>query len=683
MSNVPGARPGTCTSADYASYQQALRVQRAAALPYMGYDDHEYRRPALAWTQSSYVQTQLMVHDRFFFDPTSRRYTVDRYLDDLTARYGGIDSVLVWPTYPNLGIDDRNQYDMVRALPGGESAVRDMVADFHRRGVRVLLPEMPWDQGTRAEGVDDPEALARELASVGADGINGDTMSGIPSIYRAATDSTGHGIALEPELGMGALEELAWNVMGWGYWTYDFVPSVDKFKWYEARHMTHLSRRSARNHTDDLQEAFFNGIGFESWENVWGEWNPLSVRDAEALRRMAAIERMFDQNLVSADWSPHVPTEQFGVFASRWPLAAQTLWTLVNRNAYDLQGAQLRVRATPGVRYFDLWHGTELKAYGSGDEKLLEFDLEANGFGAILATVAPDAELRHFLAHMRSRLPSLLRELSNSETYLPQTLSPPAKTHTSSALAAGMIAIPADTFRFQVNGIEIEGDNRPGVDVQYPWEAVPHRYHDHLIAIRPFWIDRYPVTNAQFKRFVEEARYRPADSYNFLKDWKGGDYPVGWGNKPVTWVSREDASAYATWAGKRLPTEWEWQYAAQGTDGRPYPWGTEWREDAAPIPDRGRSMRPPADVDAHPEGNSPFGVADMVGNIWQWTDEFADLHTRAAIVRGGSHYQPQGSTWYFPQAYRLTQHGKYLLMTPSLDRSGAIGFRCATDSVGS
>ena len=71
---------------------------------------------------------------------------------------------------------------------------------------------------------------------------------------------------------------------------------------------------------------------------------------------------------------------------------------------------------------------------------------------------------------------------------------------------------------------------------------------------------------------------------------------------------------------------------------------------------------------------------DMVGNVWQWTDEFEDAHTRSAILRGGSYYQPSGSMWYFPQVYRLDEHGKYLLMAPSLDRSGTIGFRCVVDT---
>ena len=188
------------------------------------------------------------------------------------------------------------------------------------------------------------------------------------------------------------------------------------------------------------------------------------------------------------------------------------------------------------------------------------------------------------------------------------------------------------------------------------------------------------MTNAQFKKFLDTTRYHPQDDLNFLRDWKNGTYPEGWANKPVTWVSIEDARAYAQWAGKRLPHEWEWQYAAQGADGRVYPWGNNWDATAVPAPDKGRSMRGPDDVHAHPRGASPFGVEDLVGNVWQWTDEYVDDHTRSGILRGGSYYQPQGSHWYFPQAYKLTEHGKYLLMAPSKDRSGAVGFRCAVDA---
>ena len=122
------------------------------------------------------------------------------------------------------------------------------------------------------------------------------------------------------------------------------------------------------------------------------------------------------------------------------------------------------------------------------------------------------------------------------------------------------------------------------------------------------------------------------------------------------------------------------QAKVQGTDGRRYPWGNAWDESKVPPRHRGRTLLPPADVQAHPEGASPFGVLDLVGNVWQWTDEFQDLHTRAAVLRGGSSYEPQTSHWYFPQALRLDQHGKLLLMSPGKDRSGMVGFRCVVDA---
>jgi formylglycine-generating enzyme required for sulfatase activity len=193
-----------------------------------------------------------------------------------------------------------------------------------------------------------------------------------------------------------------------------------------------------------------------------------------------------------------------------------------------------------------------------------------------------------------------------------------------------------------------------------------------------FFIDQYPVTNQQFARFLAATKYHPADDHNFLRDWTGGRYPAGWDNKPVTWVSLEDARAYASWAGKRLPHEWEWQYAAQGTDHRVYPWGNA-ACDACPS-EHGRELRAPTDVDAFPKGASPFGVMDLTANIWQWTDEYQDEHTRAAILRGGGYYRPAGSRWYFPSAYKLNEHGKYLLMAPSKDRAGTLGFRCVKDA---
>jgi iron(II)-dependent oxidoreductase len=647
----------------------------------IAYDGSRYDISALKWTQSSFFQPQMMVQDRYFYDPLAHKYTVDRYLDDLEERYGGIDSVLIWPTYPNMGIDNRNQQDMIRCMPGGITAVRQMISDFHRRSVRVLFPMMMWDQGTRDPGISWPDAIAKLMAEIGADGINGDTQDGVPLGFSLAADKTGHPLAFEPEHGPSD-EALAWNVMTWGQYQFPFAPLIDKYKWLETRHMVNISDRWNRDKTNDLQFAFFNGVGWESWENIWGIWNGITPRDAEATRRVATIERAVAPFLVSSEWEPMAPMLRYGVFASRWPLGSQTVWTIVNRNEYDVDGPQLDLARQDGMRYFDLYHGVELKPENAADGRIvLSFAIEAHGYVALLATPSnPDAAMQKLMSKMKELTAKPLASYSHEWKVLPQQIVPIAASKPPSGSPADMVKIPEADLDFRVEGIEIEGFDDIGVDVQYPWEDSPRRFHDHPMHVKSFWIDKYPVTNAQFKRFLDATHYHPQDDLNFLRDWSNGNYPAGWDNKPVTWVSLEDARAYATWAGKRLPHEWEWQYAAQGTDGRLYPWGNMWDPSAVPIPDKSRTMRGPDPVDAHPKGASPFGVMDMVGNVWQWTEEFVDEHTRGGILRGGSYYQPQGSIWYFPQAYKLNEHGKLLLMSPSMDRSGAVGFRCVRDS---
>ncbi len=674
-----GSKP--CTQNEHEAWLADVTHWRNERRIRIGYSGSRYDLPALRWAQSSFIQPQMMVHDRYFYDPVVHRYTVDRYLDDLEKRYGGIDAVLLWPTYPNMGIDNRNQHDLIRSMPGGIEGVRQMISDFHRRGVRVLFPMMMWDQGTRDPGMPWPEAIAKLMAEIGADGINGDTQDGVPLAFVEAAEETGHPLVFEPE-GGPADEALAWNLMTWGQYKCPFVPMVDKYKWLEPRHMVNISDRWKRDKTDNLQFAFFNGVGWESWESIWGIWNGITPRDAEALRRVATIERAIAPFLVSSAWEPHAPTLRYGIFASRWPLGAQTVWTIVNRNEYDVSGPQIELPASADICYFDLYHGVELKPERSRTGKTaLSFAIEAHGYGALLATPSePEASIQKLMTEMKKMTATALASYSHEWKPLLQKIVPMATTKPPSGVPPDMVKIPAGDFVFRVQGIEIEGFNDVGVDVQYEWEDVPRRFHNHPMHIKPFWIDKYPVTNAQFKKFLDSTHYRPQDGLNFLRDWQNGMYPKGWGDRPVTWVSLEDARAYAAWAGKRLPHEWEWQYAAQGTDERLYPWGNNWDENAVPIPDKGRMMRGPDPVHAHPQGASPFGVMDLVGNVWQWTEEFVDDHTRAGILRGGSYYQPQGSIWYFPQAYRLDQHGKLLLMAPSMDRSGGLGFRCVTDA---
>ena len=120
-------------------------------------------------------------------------------------------------------------------------------------------------------------------------------------------------------------EALAWDVLHWGQYKYQFVPTVDRYRWLEPRHQVHIQGRWDRDKTDALQFAFFNGEGWESWENVWGIWNGVTPRDGEATRRIATIERAVAPFLRQRGLGAFLSHARYGVFASRWPLGEPDL----------------------------------------------------------------------------------------------------------------------------------------------------------------------------------------------------------------------------------------------------------------------------------------------------------------------------------------------------------------------
>jgi formylglycine-generating enzyme required for sulfatase activity len=231
-----------------------------------------------------------------------------------------------------------------------------------------------------------------------------------------------------------------------------------------------------------------------------------------------------------------------------------------------------------------------------------------------------------------------------------------------------MVEIPGGEFMF-----------RPTRSFLSPNEVIPYPGDStrRLVSLRRFFMDRYPVTNADFKSFLKTSGYKPKDAANFLKHWMNGIAPPGMEKHPVVYVSLEDAKAYARWAGKRLPTEMEWQFAAQGVDGRKYPWGNEF--DSTRCNTGRRSTTP---VDAFPSGESPFGVADLVGNIWQLTNDVYDNGTfYFGMIRGGSWYDPTSSWWYIKGGPQPVDNPQILLMvSPGFDRCATVGFRCVKDA---
>jgi len=675
---------GPSTSSEYESWENTMTKWRSDEKKTLNYQDSGYLKTGVLWAKKCFIFAQMMVEDRYFYDPIQRKYTVRRYLEDLKKRYGGLDAVLIWPTYPNIGIDNRNQFDLLADMPGGIAGIKQMVQDFKKQGVKVLFPIMIWDKGTRNVGTTIPHALVNEMKLIGADGLNGDTMFGVTEDFLKAADSLDYSLVLQPEVAINDLKMVEWNQMSWGYfWNYEYVPGVSVYKWLEPKHQIQVTNRWIVDKTNDLQYAFFNGIGYNAWENIWGIWNQVPDRYAAEIKRIASIYRQFPQLWSSPEWEPHIPTLQKGIFASVFPEAGQRVYNLVNRDSVDISGRQIKLPYEEGIIYFDIWNGKALHPQKEGDHIFLEFPIEGNGFGSVLSVRQDkmNKAFKRFLTEMNILARKSLKSYSTAWAPLQQQLVSIQKTVLYPNIPEGMVLIPGTSaYIFKSIGVMIEGNDLPSaIGVQHPWEEHPSRSQTHTINIPSFYIDRYPITNKQFKQFVDDTKYHPKDDHNFLKDWQNDIYPTGWDEKPVTWVSIEDARAYAAWAGKRLPHEWEWEYSGQGSDGRIYPWGNKMDSTRIPKPDTNRNMHCPSNINAFPNGKSPFGVMDMTGNVWQWTDEYTDLHTRSAVLKGGSYFHPQTSAWYFPQAYELNKYGKYLLMAPGKDRSETIGFRCVAD----
>jgi len=212
-------------------------------------------------------------------------------------------------------------------------------------------------------------------------------------------------------------------------------------------------------------------------------------------------------------------------------------------------------------------------------------------------------------------------------------------------------------------------------------------------------MDKYPVTNIQFKKFIDDTKYNPADTVNFLKHWIKKQPKLGEENFPVINISYEDALAYAKWAGKRLPTEAEWQYAAQTADGRIWPWGNEVKQKGKEtksisttltlvdygIPDSsfcntGNGKLYP--VGKYKKGINPFGLYDLVGSVWQMTNDWYQSDTyQYIIMKGGSYYHPGGSWWYVQGGPKPLHYRQMLLrVSQGFERNATVGFRCVKDA---
>ena len=656
----------------------------ASALPQSpALDLSIYDRRDLRWASRAFVCHFTFMYDLSFFDPETGRYRVDAFLEEGEREFGGYDALVLWQAYPRIGIDERNQFDFYRDMPGGLRGLRRVVKRLHSRGVRVYVDYNPWDVGTRREPVSDNEAIARMVKALGVDGVFLDTMTAGAPELREAVDAARKGVIFEPE-GSPPIEQLEICSASWAQWLPQLgAPGILRLKWLEPRHMQHHIARWNDSHAAELASAFLNGSGMLVWENVFGTWNGWSAGDKQTLRRITRIQQLFADHLSSEAWDPMVPTLVEGVYANRWPGEGAALWTVLNVTGDRVREPVLRVPLDEDTRLFDLWNGRELHPRVAGN--VAEVSLRLDDLGCLAAVtddrLLPDIEA---LCSRQRAEPSLDVEQPSLGTQL--QLRPCPTVAPATEPPPGMVLVPAGPVTMDLThqrrecGCYPDPGTPPERVRDFAWGAPWNGTLEHHIGpvdLPAFYIDEHEVTNAEFARFLEASGYRPKCPTNFIKHWRGRrEPPPELRDHPVVYVDLIDARAYATWAGKRLPAESEWHRAAQGDDGREWPWGDEF--DGRLCNGSGEGT---VAVGSYPEGRSPFGCHDMCGNVWEWTEsERSDGHTRFAILRGGSYFRAEGSGWYTPGgAQPNSSHAKFLLMYPGLDRCSTVGFRCVRD----
>ena len=274
----------------------------------------------------------------------------------------------------------------------------------------------------------------------------------------------------------------------------------------------------------------------------------------------------------------------------------QTPWD-VRLEKFISRTGTLTVTSTPsGASVYvdsDLIGTTPLSDYGIDTgrtrEKQVEIHLELSGYKPqVTRLTLRGGQQTPWAVHLE-KIPQIQEE-----------------TVPSDAASEGMVLIPAGKFQMGSNSGSF--DEKPV----------------HTVYVDAFYMDVYEVTNVQYKKFVDTNPQWRKDqipsSYhneNYLKHWNGNSYPSGKGDHPVVYVSWYGAMAYAKWAGKRLPTEAEWEKAARGgLVGKKYPWGDSINSSKATYGVRGTT-----DVGTYPPNN--YGLYDMVGNVWEWClDEY-------------------------------------------------------------
>lgn len=723
-------------------WQEGLRTcfQRQKLYDMDAFDDSMYHRTDLHWIQQSKMIHLLMAWDDRLYDRKKNKYVLNEFIAKAKLLYGGDDIIGIWPTWPALGMDQRNQWDLYRDLPGGIKGLSTLVDQAHQQKVKIFISYNPWDESTRKE--DHLRGMADLVKNLDADGVILDTRGASSKELQEAVDKVKPGVIMYSE-GMAVPKDMESIVAGRVHNALYYPPILNLNKLIKPDfgifRVAEVYKEPIRR---EIHAALFNGYGIEF--NVFRPGQPEGLDDQyRYLGKALRILREHSDNFSSPDWQPLFPSKQEGVLINFWPGITKDIYTVYNANSVGFSGVLMNMDTPVQGHFVDLWNHEEininpyqrslsisldpypLKDQGTNNEGsvgvIARFDSvlkvkhidgdhyaisSSSGSHILIWAGKPDYS-KNPTRFMAGALTVNLHQLFPGwdDDFIVQSFdslqlideriikSPPASPYLisrpdrSRILGADqyMVLIPSDSFTWTTT----HGDE---------FIPYPENGRGQHMKMKSFYMDKHPVTNAEYEVFLNQSKYKPIDKTNFLKHWVLGKIPNGLEQHPVVYVSHEDALAYCKWKGARLPTETEWQYAAQTSGLHSWPWG----EDAgirqiqsevitetlthtvfdtfdSTYANPGNGILDP--VGKYPKGTNPFGLTDLVGSVWQMTaDQYQSGSYRYLILKGGSYFKPTASWWYVqggPQP--LSWRQMWLKVSEGYERSSTVGFRCMRD----
>jgi formylglycine-generating enzyme required for sulfatase activity len=738
------------------------------------FNDSLYKRKDLAWVRNSYLMHLMMSWDKFFYNAAQKQYALPSFVDRGNKLYGGDDIITIWPSWPTLGLDQRNQFDLYKDLPGGLNAIKKISNELIADNKHLFVSYNPWDIDTRQQN--HYTGLSWLINNTDADGVVLDTQGSSSDTLQNAADSVRKGVIMYSE-GMAVPKDMQGIIAGRVHNALYYPPLLNLNKFIQPGFSIY---RVAELYKEPIQRefatSFFNGYGTEI--NIMAAGQPEWVEKQYAfLGKTTLLLRQLSDNFNSNNATPLIPTTADSIWVNQWTTPQKTVYTIYSTIAQGYKNNLFEVSQKYNWHFVDVYHHKLLKPsfkngkyfieaetdafhqkfLGTNNEgtvdciihvpKLVEatvlnnniqilvtknniikrdyalFDsseVEINVWASQVGWGKPNLVLpfktqmidinkiaqrfegkiivqvvkheKDAFGHKSNRISLLDEQIIYLSAGIPRLMDNIEPLHDMSSNSTKlldttqMVKIEKGKFKFK----QTHGDD---------FIAYPPMNDSNLIDMPSYWIDKYLVTNADFYNFTVQSNYKPSDTVNYLKHWVNGRPIQTDEKKPVVYISYEDAQAYAFWNQKSLPSEIQWQYAAQTPALHEWPWVQEKpvTREIEEITNTLSTVKIKGidssfcnlgnglldTVGAYPKGMNTNGLYDLVGSVWQLTNsKYVTGSYEYIIMKGGSYFKPSGSWWYVQAGPRELTYAQYLLrVSQGFERNATVGFRCVSNAI--